>query len=144
MCLRVWLRVRPVRCPRLRLPKPSPFTFPDGPSPDESAPPYSNASIAVRPAERLPSIGDLNRSIFWAQLSTTRSRESAQSEWIRLRAKYGYLLDGRSPWLRETDIANLGKYVSILIGPFTSRNAITVLCTEIARNGDICQVKKRR
>jgi len=93
--------------------------------------------------ERWTPSWDTNRSVFWADLGSARSKYSAQGEWMRLQRKYAYLFGGASPWFEETRVANLGVFVRITVGPFASKQAATAICSEIIRNGDTCMVKIR-
>lgn len=90
-----------------------------------------------------PSFG-VSRSAFWADLGAQRSQQLAQAQWLRLQRKYPSLLGSARPWFEETKISDLGVFVRIAIGPFTSKQAASAVCHEFIRNGDSCMVKIRR
>jgi cell division septation protein DedD len=76
------------------------------------------------------------------QVSSQRSEAEAQSSYRDLQAKYPDVLGGREPTIRRADLGAKGIYFRAMVGPFTSADQATELCSNLKAAGGSCIVQK--
>jgi cell division septation protein DedD len=76
------------------------------------------------------------------QVSSQRSEEEAQSSFRDLQAKYPDLLGGRTPIIRRADLGAKGIFFRAMVGPVTSADQATELCSNLKAAGGSCLVQK--
>jgi len=76
------------------------------------------------------------------QVSSQRSEAEAQSSYRDLQAKYPNVLGGREPTIRRADLGAKGIYFRAMVGPFTSADQATELCSNLKAAGGSCIVQK--
>jgi hypothetical protein len=76
------------------------------------------------------------------QVSSQHSEEEAQSSFRALQAKYPDLLGGREPIIRRADLGAKGIYFRAMVGPFTSADQASELCSNLKAAGGSCIVQK--
>jgi len=109
------------------------------PAPAQPAPPSrppANETASVAPAPVATGGG------YAVQVSSQRSEEEAQSSFRDLQAKYPDLLGGRTPIIRRADLGAKGIFFRAMVGPFTSADQATELCSNLKAAGGSCLVQK--
>jgi hypothetical protein len=76
------------------------------------------------------------------QVSSQRSEAEAQSSFRDLQAKYPNVLGGREPIIRRADLGAKGIYFRAMVGPFTSADQASELCSSLKAAGGSCIVQK--
>jgi cell division septation protein DedD len=59
-----------------------------------------------------------------------------------LQAKYPNVLGGREPIIRRADLGAKGIYFRAMVGPFTSADQASELCSSLKAAGGSCIVQK--
>jgi hypothetical protein len=110
------------------------------PAPVQPAPPSkppANETASAAPAVPVATGGG-----YAVQISSQRSEEEAQSSFRDLQAKYPDLLGGRTPIIRRADLGAKGIFFRAMVGPFTSADQATELCSNLKAAGGSCLVQK--
>jgi hypothetical protein len=110
------------------------------PAPAQPAPlnkPPANETASAAPAAPVATGGS-----YAVQVSSQRSEEEAQSSFRDLQAKYPDLLGGRTPIIRRADLGAKGIFFRTMVGPFTSADQATELCSNLKAAGGSCLVQK--
>lgn len=76
------------------------------------------------------------------QVSSQRSEAEAQAAYRSLQTKYPNLLGGRQAMIRKVDLGSKGTYYRALVGPFTSANEATELCSGLKASGGQCIIQR--
>jgi hypothetical protein len=76
------------------------------------------------------------------QVSSQRSEEEAQSAFRALQVKYPNVLGGREATVRRADLGAKGIYYRAMVGPFTSADQASELCSNLKAAGGSCIVQK--
>lgn len=94
-----------------------------------------SSSQKQAPVEKGPeNIGD--GSQFAAQVGSFRTDEQVTSAWDKLKAKYSSEIRGLSAVKANVDIPNVGQYIRLLIGPFSSSSDAQSLCQALKAKGE--------
>lgn len=81
---------------------------------------------------------------FWIQMAATWNEKAAWRHWRKLRNRYPTMLKNHKPTIeREPASDDQGTWVSMLLGPFDSRNNADGLCTAFRDEGQGCQILVR-
>ncbi len=112
-----------------------PRPAPAQPVPLNKPPPNETASAA-------PAAPVATGRGYAVQVSSQRSEEEAQSSFRDLQAKYPNLLGGRTPIIRRADLGAKGIFFRAMVGPFTSADQATELCSNLKAAGGSCLVQK--
>jgi sporulation related protein len=110
------------------------------PAPAQPVPPSkppANETASAAPAVPVATGGG-----YAVQISSQRSEEEAQSSFRDLQAKYPDLLGGRTPIIRRADLGAKGIFFRAMVGPFTSADQATELCSNLKAAGGSCLVQK--
>jgi len=110
------------------------------PAPAQPAPlnkPPANETASAAPAAPVTTGGG-----YAVQVSSQRSEEEAQSSFRDLQAKYPDVLGGRTPIIRRADLGSKGIFFRAMVGPFTSADQATELCSNLKAAGGSCLVQK--
>jgi hypothetical protein len=110
------------------------------PAPAQPAPlnkPPANETASAAPVAPVATGGS-----YAVQVSSQRSEEEAQSSFRDLQAKYPDLLGGRTPIIRRADLGTKGIFFRAMVGPFTSADQATELCSNLKAAGGNCLVQK--
>jgi SPOR domain len=110
------------------------------PAPAQPAPlnkPPANETASAAPAAPVATGGS-----YAVQVSSQRSEEEAQSSFRDLQAKYPDLLGGRTPIIRRADLGAKGIFFRTMVGPFSSADQATELCSNLKAAGGSCLVQK--
>jgi len=99
--------------------------------------PPANETASATPAAPVATGGG-----YAVQVSSQRSEEEAQSSFRDLQAKYPDLLGGRTPIIRRADLGAKGIFFRAMVGPFTSADQATELCSNLKAAGGNCLVQK--
>jgi hypothetical protein len=110
------------------------------PAPAQPAPlnkPPANETASAAPVAPVATGGG-----YAVQVSSQRSEEEAQSSFRDLQAKYPDLLGARTPIIRRADLGAKGIFFRAMVGPFTSADQATELCSNLKAAGGSCLVQK--
>jgi cell division septation protein DedD len=77
---------------------------------------------------------------FRIQLAAVKSREGAESTWVKLQKKHGELLSGLQLAVVEIDKGEAGKFFRVQAGPFADRAAATKTCVALKAVDQGCLV----
>jgi cell division septation protein DedD len=110
------------------------------PAPAQPAPP--SKPPASETASAAPAAPVATGGGYAVQVSSQRSEEEAQSSFRDLQAKYPNLLGGRTPIIRRADLGAKGIFFRAMVGPFTSADQATELCSNLKAAGGSCLVQK--
>ncbi|SNT00567.1 MULTISPECIES: SPOR domain-containing protein [unclassified Azospirillum] len=78
----------------------------------------------------------------WAvQVGSLPSRGEAEKHWAGLTKRHADLLAGRTPLLREADVAGKGRYTRVLLGGFDKAGAAS-FCTTLKAAGADCLTRR--
>jgi len=119
---------------------PAPAPARPRPAPAQPAPlnkPPANETASAAPVAPVATGGS-----YAVQVSSQRSEEEAQSSFRDLQAKYPDLLGGRTPIIRRADLGTKGIFFRAMVGPFTSADQATELCSNLKAAGGNCLVQK--
>lgn len=95
------------------------------------------AAVAPAPDETQVALA----SGYVAQLASFRSRQEADTEYGRLKSKYGGILQGTSPIVSEATIAGSTRY-RLAVGKFASKGEASAICSRLIAAGERdCLVK---
>ena len=110
------------------------------PAPTQPSPlnkPPANETASAAPVAPVATGGG-----YAVQVSSQRSEDEAQSSFRDLQAKYPDLLGGRTPIIRRADLGAKGIFFRAMVGPFTSADQATELCSNLKAAGGNCLVQK--
>ena len=107
------------------------------PAPAQPAPLNKPPANEAAPAAPVAPAGG-----YTVQVSSQRSEDEAQSSFRDLQAKYPDLLGGRTPIIRRADLGAKGIFFRAMVGPFTSADQATELCSNLKAAGGSCLVQK--
>jgi hypothetical protein len=119
---------------------PAPAPARPRPAPAQPAPlnkPPANETASAAPVAPVATGGS-----YAVQVSSQRSEDEAQSSFRDLQAKYPDLLGGRTPIIRRADLGAKGIFFRAMVGPFTSADQATELCSNLKAAGGSCLVQK--
>ena len=119
-------------------------------STEAPAPVARPRSAPAQPAPLKPSVNEIASAApvapasgsYAVQVSSQRSEEEAQSSFRDLQAKYPNLLGGRAPIIRRADLGAKGIFFRAMVGPFSSADEATTLCSNLKAAGGSCLVQK--
>lgn len=115
---------------------------PARPRPAPTQPVPLNKPPANQTASAAPVAPAATGGGYAVQVSSQRSEAEAQSSFRDLQAKYPDVLGGRSPIIRRADLGAKGIYFRAMVGPFTSADQATELCSNLKAAGGSCLVQK--
>jgi SPOR domain len=76
------------------------------------------------------------------QLSSQRSEAEAQASYRSLQSKYPDQLSDRSVMIRRVDLGSKGVYYRAMVGPFSSSDEASQLCSELKAAGGQCLIQR--
>jgi hypothetical protein len=120
----------------------APAPTPARPRPAPAQPAPLNKPPANETASAAPVAPVATGSSYAVQVSSQRSEDEAQSSFRDLQAKYPDLLGGRTPIIRRADLGAKGIFFRAMVGPFTSADQATELCSNLKAAGGSCLVQK--
>ena len=112
------------------------------PRPAAAQPVPLNKPAANETASAVPVAPAATGGGYAVQVSSQRSEAEAQSSFRDLQAKYPDVLGGRTPIIRRADLGAKGIYFRAMVGPFTSADQATELCTNLKASGGSCLIQK--
>lgn len=127
---------RPERVARAAAPAPRTVTPAAAPTP---APTVTPAAVAARPAAPTvtPTAGG-----YLVQIASRRSRADALASYATFEQRFGALLAGRTPEIREATI-NGSQWYRLFIGPAVERQSANDLCVQLKASGlESCFVRR--
>jgi cell division septation protein DedD len=101
-----------------------------------------NKPPANETASAVPAAPAATGGSYAVQVSSQRSEADAQSSFRDLQAKYPSVLGGREPIIRRADLGAKGIYFRAMVGPFTSSDQASELCSNLKAAGGSCIVQK--
>jgi hypothetical protein len=104
-----------------------------------AAPPATTQSLQP-PAPRAPAEGAA--SGYSVQLSSQRSEAEAQASYRSLQSKYPDQLSDRSVMIRRVDLGSKGVYYRAMVGPFSSSDEASQVCSELKAAGGQCLIQR--
>jgi hypothetical protein len=115
---------------------------PARPRPPPVQPVPLNKPPANETASAVPAAPAATGGSYAVQVSSQRSEADAQSSFRDLQAKYPSVLGGREPIIRRADLGAKGIYFRAMVGPFTSSDQASELCSNLKAAGGSCIVQK--
>jgi cell division septation protein DedD len=115
---------------------------PARPRPAPAQPVPLNIPPANETASAVPVAPAATGGGYAVQVSSQRSEAEAQSSFRDLQAKYPDVLGSRTPIIRRADLGAKGIYFRAMVGPFTSADQATELCSSLKAAGGSCLVQK--
>lgn len=112
---------RPAPVPPAKVPVPTPVAA------------VAQATTPGKPTDR----------VYFSQLASLRTLESAQREWQRIFEANRAALNGEQVYFEEADVAGRGTFHRILVGPIPERDAAKTLCGYLKQNDQPCVVISR-
>jgi SPOR domain len=103
-----------------------------------AAPPATTQGLQP-PAPRAPAEGASGYSV---QLSSQRSEGEAQASYRALQSKYPDQLSDRSVMIKRVDLGSKGVYYRAMVGPFSSSDEASQLCSELKAAGGQCLIQR--
>jgi cell division septation protein DedD len=97
-------------------------------------PPTASAGAASAPAVQTPQ--------FVVHITSSRSEETARSEWQRLSQDLPSTLGELTPYIHRTEIPVLGTYYRLKVGPFENKPSAQQLCRRLTAEKQYCQVMR--
>ena len=85
-----------------------------------------------------------NAILYFVQVASLRSVESAEREWQRIKSENRAALEGEQTYLERADLRDRGIFHRILIGPMPNRDDANTLCGYLKQNDQTCVVTQRR
>jgi cell division septation protein DedD len=82
--------------------------------------------------------------LYFVQVASLRSVESAEREWERIKGENRAALQGEQTYLERVDLRNRGIFHRILIGPMRTKEEAVTLCGYLKQNDQTCVVTQRR
>jgi hypothetical protein len=82
--------------------------------------------------------------LYFVQVASLRSIESAEREWERIKGENRAALQGEQTYLERVDLRNRGIFHRILIGPMRTKEEAVTLCGYLKQNDQTCVVTQRR
>jgi len=82
--------------------------------------------------------------LYFVQVASLRSIESAEKEWKRIKSENRAALEGEQIFLERVEIRDRGVFHRILVGPMPSRDDANTLCGYLKQNDQTCVVTQRR
>jgi hypothetical protein len=76
------------------------------------------------------------------QISSQRSEAEAQAAFRSLQAKFPNQLGGQQPVIRRADLGDKGVYFRVQVGPYTSSDQASELCSSLKNAGGSCVVQR--
>jgi hypothetical protein len=105
------------------------------------APPATTQSLQP-PAPRAPAATEGTAGGYAVQLSSQRSEAEAQASYRSLQSKFPDQLSDRSVTIRRVDLGAKGIYFRAMVGPFTSSDEASQLCSELKAAGGQCLIQR--
>lgn len=78
----------------------------------------------------------------YAQIASTRNKEDAMSEYLRISKSHSKLLSPYSHRIEKFDIKNKGRYYKLLVGPIDTVGKAQLICKKLIVSGISCIIKK--
>jgi hypothetical protein len=100
-----------------------------------------SASAAVPPAAA-PTNVTRTTGGYLVQIASQKSEAEAQASYRAAQTKYANLLGSMSPIIKRADLADKGVYYRAMVGPFTSSDEATKLCSNLRIAGGNCVVQR--
>lgn len=125
-------------------PKPKSATPEIKPSPPKPAPSKAQAGTTKTAAKPPPETdSDKGRRLYFVQVASLRSSQSARREWRRIRDANRAALGAENVYFEKANIKGRGIFYRILVGPVRDRETAAVLCSLLKRNGQTCVTTRR-
>ncbi len=105
------------------------------------APPATTQSLQP-PAPRAPAASEGTAGGYAVQLSSQKSEAEAQASYRSLQSKYPDQLSDRSVTIRRVDLPGKGTYYRALVGPFSSSEEASQLCSDLKAAGGQCLIQR--
>lgn len=96
---------------------------------------------AVPPASQAAPNG-AGGTAYAVQITSQRSEAEAEAAFRALVGKYGAQLSGKPHFIHRVDLGAKGTYYRALIGPYSSGNEATELCSSLKAAGGQCIIQK--
>lgn len=126
--------------PNAPVPAPAPVRPPQRPraaaAPTQLTPARTTATAPITPAASSGAHG------YAVQVASRRNEADAQASLRSLQAKYPQQLGGHSPLIRRVDLGAKGIYYRAMIGPFSSAEEASRVCSSLKAAGGDCLVHK--
>ena len=94
------------------------------------------------PAPRASAATEATGSGYAVQLSSQKSEAEAQASYRSLQSKYPDQLSDRSVTIRRVDLPGKGTYYRALVGPFSSSEEASQLCSDLKAAGGQCLIQR--
>jgi cell division septation protein DedD len=132
---------KPVQVAAPAVARPSPPPVVAAPSPPPAAPAAAKPRPAPTPAAAPPSAS--TGAGYVAVISSQKTRMEALKKFADLQQKHD-VLTGKTPDVQEADLSarGLGTMYRLVVGPPGSREAASVVCTQLRSAGQDCWVKE--
>jgi hypothetical protein len=102
------------------------------------------APIAAAPLAPIAGVaGPADVKLYFAQVASLRSLESAQQEWAKIKEVNRTALQEEPVYFERADLNDRGIYYRILVGPLPSRDAAKALCSALSQNHRACVLASR-
>jgi peptidoglycan hydrolase-like protein with peptidoglycan-binding domain len=113
-------------------------------APRTSTPQKPAERAAVAPPAPIAGVaGPADVKLYFAQVASLRSMESAQQEWAKIKEANRTALQEEPVYFERADLNDRGIYYRILVGPLASRDAAKSLCSALSQNHRACVLAAR-
>lgn len=106
----------------------------------EAAKPTPAKTASAEPASTATSAARTGSYVI--QIASYRDKPSAEDAWKKLVSKHSDLVSTLSPDYQTAEVANKGTYFRLRIGPFTSKDDATAMCSALKARQQDCLVVK--
>ncbi|MDX1581707.1 MAG: SPOR domain-containing protein, partial [Alphaproteobacteria bacterium] len=126
-------------------PSPAPET-----APQSTSEPAPEPAPAPTPTPQAPAPGDETVSgstvsvdwsnAFLVQIGAFQELETAEDAWNAARRRFADIMQDKAANIRQVEIPGRGTWYRVRIGPYDSRQAAEVACTDLKERGQDCLV----